>query len=124
MLRPYCRPQTLLFLAVWLILMVAGRSRFFIDPGALWHIVVGRDILNQAQLPHVDSFSCTFAGQPWIAQQWLGEVRLPSRAPGFGGLDTILLATATAPGGHGTRGWATGCCGLECTRSSPPSWWR
>jgi hypothetical protein len=94
MLRPYCRPQTVMFLGIWLILMVAGRSRFFIDPGALWHIVVGRDILAHWQLPTADTFTCTFAGKHWIAQQWFGECMLAFLHQ-LGGLDAGLLATAT-----------------------------
>jgi hypothetical protein len=74
--------------------MVAGRSRFFIDPGALWHVVVGGHILSRGELPHADGFSHTFAGRPWIAQQWLGECAL-AFFHRLGGLDTILLATAT-----------------------------
>jgi hypothetical protein len=93
MLRRYLPPQTVIFLGTWLALMVAGRSRFFIDPGALWHIVVGQEILS-GEFPHTDHFSCTFAGQPWIAQQWLGECLL-ALLHRIGGLDTILLATAT-----------------------------
>jgi hypothetical protein len=94
MLRRYLPAQTLLFLGLWLILMVAGRSRFFIDPGALWHPVVGQHILSRGELPYADSFSGTFAGQPWIAQQWLGECVL-ALLDHIGGLDTILLAAAT-----------------------------
>jgi hypothetical protein len=94
MLRRYWRPQTFIFLSLWLALMVTGRSRFFLDPGALWHVVVGRDILSRGELPHADSFSFTFAGEPWIAQQWLGECAL-ALLHQVGGLDTVLLATAT-----------------------------
>ena len=74
--------------------MLAGRSRLFLDPGALWHIVVGERILSQQELPSADDFSCTFAGEPWIAQQWLGECVL-ALLHRVGGLDTVLLATAT-----------------------------
>jgi hypothetical protein len=94
MLRRYWRPQTFIFLGTWLALMLAGRSRFFLDPGALWHIVVGQGILSRGELPHADSWSCTFAGEPWIAQQWLGEWVL-ALLHQVGGLDTVLLATAT-----------------------------
>src|SRR3954453_11332177 len=94
MLRQYWRPQTFLFLGLWLGLMLAGRSRFFLDPGALWHIVVGQDILSARELPYTDTFSCTFAGKPWIAQHWLGECVL-ALLHQIGGLDADLLATAT-----------------------------
>jgi hypothetical protein len=92
MLRAYFRAPTLIFLGLWLVLMLAGRSRFFADPGAMWHIVVGQHILSQHELPHTDPFSCTFGGQPWIAQWWVGECLLAFLHQ-IGGLDTVLLVT-------------------------------
>jgi hypothetical protein len=94
MLRRYARPQTLLFLGLWLLLMLAGRSRFLRDPGPLWHIVVGEQILSHGELVHTDRFSCTRYGKPWIAQQWLGECGL-ALLNRLGKLDTVVLATAT-----------------------------
>jgi hypothetical protein len=94
MLRRYFSTPAIIFLGLWLILMTAGRSRFFIDPGSLWHVVVGEGILARHRFPHFDTFSCTCAGQPWIAQQWLGECVL-AILHRLGGLDAILLATAT-----------------------------
>src|SRR5262249_17515650 len=61
-------------------------------------IVVGERILASGELIHSDPFSFTFAGQPWIAQWWLGECAL-ALLHRFGGLDTILLATATVLAG-------------------------
>jgi hypothetical protein len=90
MLRGYLRAPTLIFLGLWLVLLLAGRSRFFIDPGSLWHIVVGQGILSEGKLPHTDTFSCTFAGRPWIAQWWLGECLL-GLLHRLGGLDAVLL---------------------------------
>src|SRR5262249_43182006 len=72
MVRRFWPPQTFLFLGIWLVLMLAGQSRLFHDPGALWHIVVGEQILSDRELVVADRFSCSFAGRPWIAQQWLG----------------------------------------------------
>jgi hypothetical protein len=92
--RRYWPPQTLLFLGLWLVLMLAGRGRFFLDPGVLWHTVVGQHILSGGELPHADTFSCTRASKPWIAQQWLGECGL-ALLHRLGGLDLVLLATAT-----------------------------
>jgi hypothetical protein len=94
MLWRYWRSETLIFMGLWLILMLAGRSRFFRDPGALWHVVVGQQILSRGELVHADSFGCVCAGRPWIANQWLGECAL-ALLHRLGGLDTILLATAT-----------------------------
>jgi hypothetical protein len=94
MFRRYWRTETILFLGLWLGLMLAGRTRFFHDPGTLWHIVVGQRILSRRELVYADPFSCTFAGKPWIAQQWLGECVL-ALVHQLGGLDAVLLVTAT-----------------------------
>ena len=44
--------------------------------------------------PETDSFSFTCYGHPWIPHQWLGEC-LMAILDRIGGLDTLLLATAT-----------------------------
>src|SRR5262249_3309588 len=88
------RPETGIFLGIWLILIIAGRDGLFKDPGTLWHIVVGQRILETRQLIYTDPFSFACAGKPWIAQQWLGECVLAILYD-IGGFDTILLATAT-----------------------------
>jgi hypothetical protein len=46
------------------------------DPDSHWHIAVGNWILAHGTVPTVDSFSFTFAGQPWIAKEWLSQVLL------------------------------------------------
>ena len=114
-LLPFVRVQTFVFLGFWLWILVIGRAKFFFDPGALWHPVVGRQILAKGQFPHVDSFSFTHAGEPWIASQWLGECGLAVLQWSFG-LDGILLAIATALAGFYT--WAA----HRLMRAGVP-WW-
>jgi hypothetical protein len=94
-LKKLWRPETGIFLGIWLVLMVGGRSRFFRDPGTFWHTFVGEQMLERHQLIYEDSFSCTFAGHSWSPHQWLGEcvMAVLHRADG---LDTLLLGTVTA----------------------------
>lgn len=41
----------------------------------LWlHLGVGRYILANFTIPHVDVFSCTVAGTPWINHEWLFQI--------------------------------------------------
>jgi hypothetical protein len=96
--RPFWRVETGFFLGIWLFLMVAGRDRLFRDPGTFWHTVVGRRILTSGRFFDTDPFSFTFSGRPWIPHQWLGEC-LMAVLDGVGGLDTLLLATATVLAG-------------------------
>src|SRR5438477_11622618 len=72
-LRGFWRAETGLFFALWLLLLVGGRSRLFRDPGTFWHTVVGEQIISTGEFRDTDSFSYTFAGQHWIPHQWLGE---------------------------------------------------
>jgi hypothetical protein len=44
------------------------------DPDTQWHIAAGRLMWETGQMPRVDTMSHTYAGQPWIAKEWLGQV--------------------------------------------------
>jgi hypothetical protein len=94
MLKKFCRPETGLFLCIFLLLMIGGRSRFLHDPGTFWHTVVGRQMLTTGHLIYHDAFSFTCAGQRWSPHQWLGEC-LMALLHGVDQLDTLLLATVT-----------------------------
>jgi hypothetical protein len=72
--RRFWQAETGVFLGIWLILMIVGRSRLFRDPGTLWHIVVGQQILSSGSPIRADPFSFTHGGAPWISRQWLSEV--------------------------------------------------
>jgi hypothetical protein len=96
--------ESIVFVGLWLVLMTVGGSRLFGDPGSFWHLVVGEQILSTGELVHIDPFSFTFAGKPWIAQQWLAECAL-ALLHRVDGLTTILLATATIVAGLYT--WLT-----------------
>ncbi len=87
------RPETLFFLAIWLVLLFAFRERGFYDPGSLWHIKVGEIILSQG-MPHTDPFSYTFEGHSWVPQQWGAEV-LMAITHRIGGFDAMLLGFST-----------------------------
>jgi hypothetical protein len=65
------------------------------DPDSHWHITVGNWIMAHGAVPTVDSFSFTFAGQPWIAKEWLSQLllALAYNAGGWGGV-TVLCAAA------------------------------
>jgi hypothetical protein len=69
-------------------------SGLFRDPGTFWHIVVGEQMLSTGHLVEKDRFSFTFAGEPWIAQQWLSEC-IMALLYRIGRLDSLVLAEAT-----------------------------
>jgi hypothetical protein len=86
---PFC-----LFFALWLILMLAGRSAMFRDPGTFWHVVVGENIISTRHVPREDLYSFTFHGQPWISDYWLAEIAMATihRMAGWDGLLTVTAA--------------------------------
>jgi hypothetical protein len=101
----YLRPATWIFLGVWLVLLVGGRSRFFQDPGTFWHVAVGDRIIDTGFFD-TDPYTFTFQGHKWIPHQWLGECTM-AVVHRIGGFDSLLLGTATllaaVYGGIGVR---------------------
>jgi hypothetical protein len=91
---PVSQSPSLFFLALWLLLLLAGRTAMLNDPGTFWHVAAGGKMLATGQLIRTDSFSFTMAGRPWIDDQWLAEIGMAAihRVAGWGGL---LLLTAT-----------------------------
>jgi len=67
------------------------------DPDSHWHIAVGNWMLARGAVPTVDPFSFTFAGQPWIAKEWLSQLLMAVafKLGGWGGV-TVLAASALA----------------------------
>ena len=92
-MSPYFRPATWLFLGIWLVLLVGGRSRFFQDPGTFWHVAVGDRIIESGFFD-IDPYTFTFHERTWIPHQWLGECAM-AIAHRIGGFDSLLLGTAT-----------------------------
>jgi hypothetical protein len=67
------------------------------DPDSHWHVALGNWILTHGTVPTVDIFSFTFAGQPWIAKEWLSQVLMAVafNLGGWGGV-TALASAALA----------------------------
>jgi len=59
-------------------------SELLKDPDNWWQVKVGLDLLANQSVPTVDTYSYTFAGQPWIAKEWLGQVLLATGFKTFG----------------------------------------
>ncbi len=65
------------------------------DSDTWWHLAAGDWIVTHRAVPHTDPFSWSFAGQPWIAHEWLSEILL-SRAFALCGWPGVMLLTALA----------------------------
>ncbi|QOZ38192.1 hypothetical protein XH92_28760 [Bradyrhizobium sp. CCBAU 53421] len=71
----YLRPWLPFVLAATAYLTIIARGTFLLkDADIYWHIVVGQWIVDHRAVPHVDMFSFTMRGAPWITSEWLSEV--------------------------------------------------
>jgi hypothetical protein len=68
------------------------------DYDVWWHIANGEWMLWHGELPRLDTFSHTAAGQPDVIYSWLFDLTaaLAARGVGIGGLPWIQAATAAA----------------------------
>src|SRR5581483_5770903 len=76
----------------------AGGLPLLGDPDSQWHIGVGNWMLAHRTVPDVDTFSFTFAGQPWIAKEWLSQLllTLAYNAAGWAGVEALAAAALAA----------------------------
>jgi hypothetical protein len=61
--------RTLLFAAIFSLAAVPP-----LDPDLWWHLANGRLIVTTASIPHVDVYSFSAAGQPWVMHEWLADL--------------------------------------------------
>lgn len=86
----FCLSPTAIMTATLLFLS----SSMLQDPDNWWHVKVGLDILANRAFPTTDTYSYTFAGHPWIAKEWLGQVllALAHQAGGWNGVALLTIA--------------------------------
>ena len=88
-----------LFVAVLLIPAVLGSSKtIFNDGDVSWHIATGQWIMDHRAIPHVDPFSFTWAGKPWVPIEWLAELiyAFAYRLAGYAGVAALVTAALMA----------------------------
>lgn len=84
----------LVFLALLGVLIFTPLSvRLLGDAGIGWHIRTGQAILVSHSVPRVDSFSSTVQGKPWLAWEWLYDVKVGWLDSAFG-LNGVVWWTA------------------------------
>ena len=76
------------------IALFIGGASLLKDPDTLWHITLGKDIWATKSFPDVDGYSHTFAGEPWIAKEWLSQLTLYA-AYAAGGWSGVVFLTVT-----------------------------
>src|SRR5438094_3717576 len=61
----------LLFVAIFSLAAVPP-----LDPDLWWHLANGRLIIAIGTIPHVDLYSFSAAGQPWVMHEWLADLMM------------------------------------------------
>ena len=102
-------PGDLVFVLVMLLILIGGRHALFNDPGTLWHLRLGRDILAGGAVPRGDTLTYTHAGSPWVDQSWGFDAVLAMVVDHAGwpvavALTAILLASVYAALARGLIG--------------------
>ena len=76
----WCRlipgPSDLVFALVLVLVLIGGRHALFNDPGTLWHLRLGRDIVASGSVPRCDTLTFTRTHAPWVDQSWGFDVLL------------------------------------------------
>lgn len=73
-------------------------SAYCFEGDMWWHLAVGKWILKNHAWPTHDFYSFTAYGNPWIADQWLGEV-LIAVVWGLGQMHALMILLAVLSGG-------------------------
>jgi hypothetical protein len=79
--------------AIYALLLALG-GMLLNDPDVYWHIAVGEWIVEHRAFPHVDMFSATVIGAPWIAKDWLSELLYAAAHAVAGWSGVVVLAAA------------------------------
>ena len=85
-------------MSLFVLLLNATGLPLLADPDSRWHVAIGKWILENGAVPHVDSHSHTFTGQPWIAKEWLSQIllALAERGGGWGAVAALSAASLAA----------------------------
>ncbi|HET9847572.1 MAG TPA: hypothetical protein VFR68_03315 [Candidatus Dormibacteraeota bacterium] len=86
----------LLFVAIFSLAAVPP-----LDPDLWWHLANGRLIIATGSIPHVDVYSFSAAGQPWVMHEWLADLGMYGlfRLGGLPLLVGVFAAVVTASAG-------------------------
>ncbi|HWY22427.1 MAG TPA: hypothetical protein VNX26_14465 [Candidatus Acidoferrum sp.] len=117
------------FLAVLFLGLFAMAARNVTDPDVWWHLKTGQYITGHKSVPHMDPFSYTRSGQPWVAHEWLTDVLLYQleRTTGWGGLIVVFAAILCATFFFlylrcGPRPYVAGVLTLSAACATLPVW--
>jgi hypothetical protein len=85
------QPSDLVFVLVLLFVVIGGRYFLFNDPGTLWHLRLGRDIVATGAVPRCDTLTYTHSKVPWVDQSWAYDVMLATVVDHAGWSAAVIL---------------------------------
>src|SRR5438552_3619217 len=71
-----------------------------LDPDLWWHLANGRLIITTGSIPHLDLYSFSAAGHPWVMHEWLSDLSMYLLYQA-GGLPLLVALFAGVVGGSG-----------------------
>lgn len=81
-------PFTIFAATVAALFGILTTARGLVDSDYYWHVTTGR-LIAATGIPSTDPFSFTWAGQPWVMHEWLGELLI------YGLVSTVGVGVAT-----------------------------
>lgn len=87
----------LIFIAILWVKAIYPASSGIADTDFFWHLTYGRWIVEHSAIPPGDTFSWTFAGQPYQLTQWMGEAAM-GFAYNLGGLGGTKILSVVLTG--------------------------
>ena len=84
-------PSDLVFALVLVLVLIGGRHALFNDPGTLWHLRLGRDIVASGSVPRCDTLTFTRTHATWVDQSWGFDVLLAQVVDRAGWSATVAL---------------------------------
>ena len=77
------------------VMLLALGPKLLNDADTYWQIALGDWMIAHRAVPHVDTYSWTVAGEPWISSQWLAQV-IFAAVYGALGWSGVVAASALA----------------------------
>jgi hypothetical protein len=94
-------------IGVYALLLVNG-TRLLNDSDTYWQITVGQWILDHHELPRVDIYSFTRAGEPWTSSSWLAQVLFAGSYRFAGWTGPVVLAATCIAATFALLAWILG----------------
>ncbi|MEJ2624168.1 MAG: hypothetical protein P8Z80_06410 [Pseudolabrys sp.] len=87
--------------ALLYLLLLALGTRLLNDADSYWQVALGHWIMAHGAVPHVDTFSFTMAGKPWISSEWLAQALYAEAYDLLGWTGVVVLAAAAIAAAFG-----------------------